>query len=158
MKKIFTLFAMLFFTLSAHADYAVLDDQSTQKWEFYPTSEPYMFEFTYRVNKDVEMDLNCDPAHGEAHFNLVLKGTTYKQGELGEIYGYDSYHDLAQSVKLTAKDFVFGDLAHLFAQYETIWINDRYGKEIVTFPNNDRMAANELFSFREQCRSVRLAN
>ncbi|UVD32208.1 hypothetical protein [Vibrio phage phiKT1028] len=151
MKKFMTLIMACMVTMLAYADYVSLDDSSTHKWEYNPTSEPYTFIFNYQVNDNVSMNLVCKPLSESAEFILMVNG---ENRPVKAIYGYDAQHDLAQHVEMNLEGFVYSDFAHLFAQYETIWFLDELGREIVTFDNKSRMSANELFSFRKQCRLV----
>lgn len=150
MKKFMTLFLSCV-ALSAFGNYVTSDSSTTNKWEFVPNNNPYTFSFQYQVNQSVVMDLTCQPLIERATFLLMVDG---KEQKVSKVFGYDSKHDLAQHVEMTMEGFVFSDFAHIFAQYETIWLTDVDGKEIVTFDNQNRMSANELFSFRKQCRFV----
>ncbi|QDH47573.1 hypothetical protein HWC35_gp179 [Vibrio phage USC-1] len=136
------------------ADYAVLDTTSTQKWEYHPGKDAFTYQFDYNVNRSLQLSFLCDPINGEGRFKLILDGRIYEEKDLGKLFGYDSYYDLAQNMALRNTEWDYGDFAHFFAQYETIWFTDKEGKEITSFPNDNRMAANELFSFRKECRAI----
>lgn len=151
MRKSLMIFVLWFVASAANAAYLTLDDSSSKQWEYHPTNEAYSFTFHYQVNSSVSMTLRCQPLIENAEFTLLIDGEKRK---VVRIFGYDHRTDLAQSMDLTLEGFVYGDFAHIFAQYETIWLIGEDGREIVTFDNQNRMAANELFSFRKQCRLV----
>lgn len=153
MKKILVSLLCLI-SFGALSNYVELDDQSTQQWEYQPTTEPYTFNFEYRVNKDLVLNLTCLPLQTTASFKMTYLGKEYGIKDLQSVFGYNAYRDVAQDVDLNPTGFIYGDFSHLFAQYDTIWFIDNEGKEIVTFPNDNRMAGNELFLFRKQCRMV----
>ncbi|QGZ14529.1 hypothetical protein [Photobacterium phage PDCC-1] len=154
MKSKFSCLLLMCISMAVSADYVVLDQTSTQKWEYNPGKDAFTYQFNYQVNRSLELSFFCDPIQGEGKFKLILDGRIYEEKDLGKLYGYDSYYDLAQNMGFAPGEWNYGDFAHFFAQYETIWFTDKDGKELTSFPNDNRMAANELFSFRKECRAV----